>query len=84
MKARKVKQALLPKGSPFGDPGSHGDLFSDFGSPKGPNFYSKPPLSPFHTEECAKSQSSHYLLNFDHLNTCDDKTSFNESHAACQ
>ena len=50
--------------------------------PKRSPFFSRSPLSPFQTEERAKSQSSHYLLNVDHLNTCDDKTSFNESHAS--
>ena len=52
--------------------------------PKRSAFFSRSQLSPFQAEECAKSQSSHYLLNVDHLNTCDDKTTFNESHAACQ
>ena len=65
--------ALLPNGSPWGP-------FSDFGSPKGPHFFEGHHYLPFQAEECAKSQSSHYLLNFDHLNTCDDKTSlFNEN-----
>ena len=53
-----------------------------FWVPKRSPFFSRSPLSPFQTEERAKSQSSHYLLNVDHLNTCDDKTSFNESHAS--
>ena len=56
--------------------------FFRFWVPKRSPFFSRSPLSPFQTEECAKSQSSHYLLNVDHLNTCDDKTSFNESHAS--
>ena len=51
-------------------------ILSDFWIPK------RSPLSPFQAEERAKSQSSHYLLNVDHLNACDDKTSFNESHAS--
>ena len=55
------------------------DLFSDFGSPKGPHFFSRSPLSLFQAEEHTKS---HYLLNVDHLNTCDDKTSLNEYHAS--
>ena len=72
---------LLPNGSPFGSPGPHGDLFQILGPQKVPIF-SRSPLSPFQAEERAKSQSSHYLLNVDHLNACDDKTSFNESHAS--
>ena len=55
--------------------------FFRFWVPKRSPFFSRSPLSPFQAEERAKSQSSHYLLNVDHLNTCDDKTSFNESHA---
>ena len=51
--------------------------FSEFGSPKGPHFFQGPHYIPFQAEECDKSQSSHYLLNVDNLNTCDDKTSLN-------
>ena len=51
--------------------------FSEFGSPKGPRFFQGPHYIPFQAEECDKSQSSHYLLNVDNLNTCDDKTSLN-------
>ena len=65
MKARKVKQALLPKGSPFGDPGSHGDLFQILGPKRFP-FFSRSPFS-IKAEERAKGQSSHYLLNVDNL-----------------
>ena len=39
------------------------------------------PFSPFQAQERTKSQSSHYLLNVDHLNTCYVKTRVNESHA---
>ena len=68
--------ALLPCGSPFGDPAPHGDLFQILG-PQKVSIFLRSPLSPFQAEERAKSQSSHYLLNVDNLNTCDDKTSFN-------
>ena len=57
-------------------------ILSDFWIPKRSPIFSRSPLSPFQAEERAKSQSSHYLLNVDHLNACDDKTSFNESHAS--
>ena len=41
------------------------------------------PFSLFQAEERVKSQSIHYyLLNVDHLNLCDGKTSFNYSHAS--
>ena len=58
------------------------DCLFRFWVPKRSPFFSRSPLSPFQTEERDKSQSSHYLLNVDHLNTCDDKTSFNESHTS--
>ena len=58
------------------------DCLFRFWVPKRSPFFSRSPLSSFQTEERDKSQSSHYLLNVDHLNTCDDKTSFNESHAS--
>ena len=73
---------LLPSGSPFGDPGPHGDLFQFLGPQKVPISFPRSPFSPFQAEERAKSQSSHCLLNVDHLNTCDDKTSLNEYHAS--
>ena len=41
--------ALLPSGSPFGDPGPHGDLFQFLG----PHFFSRSPFSLFQAEECA-------------------------------
>ena len=66
------KNYTAPKWVPIWGPGSPWRPFSDFGSPKGP--LSRSPFSPFQAEECAKSQSSHYLLNVDHLNTCDDQT----------
>ena len=69
---------LLPRGSPFGDPGPHGDLFQFLGPQKVPISFPRSPFSPFQAEERAKSQSSHCLLNVDHLNTCDDNTSLNE------
>ena len=62
--------ALLPSGSPFGEPGTHGDLFQIFGPQKVTIFFSRSALSLFQTEARAKSESSHYLLNV-------DKTSFN-------
>ena len=74
--------ALLPSGSPFGDPGPHGDLFQFLGPQKVPISFPRSPFSLFQAEERAKSQSSHCLLNVDHLNTCDDKTSLNEYHAS--
>ena len=74
--------ALLPSGSPFGDLGPHGDLFQFLGPQKVPISFPRSPFSPFQAEERAKSQSSHCLLNVDHLNTCDDKTSLNEHHAS--
>ena len=76
------KFALLPRGSPFGSPGPHGDLFQFLGPQKVPIFFPRSPFSLFQAEERAKSQSSHCLLNVDHLNTCDDKTSLNEHHAS--
>merc|ERR1719391_1998027 len=77
-----VTMALLPPGSPFGDPGPHGDLFQFLGPPKVPIFFPRSPFSLFQAEERAKSHSSHCLLNVDHFNTCDDKTSLNEQHAS--
>ena len=74
--------SLLPSGSPFGDPGPHGDLFQFLGPQKVPIFFPRSPFSLFQAEERAKSQSSHCLLNVDHLNTSDDKTSLNEYHAS--
>ena len=71
-----------PKWVPIWGPGSPWGPFSVFGSPKGPHFLSKVPIFLFQAEERAKSQSSHCLLNVDHLNTCDDKTSLNEYHAS--
>ena len=48
-----------------------------------PHFLSKSPFSLFQAEERAKSQRIHYYpLNDDHLNLCDGKTSFKESHAS--
>ena len=44
-------------------------------------FPKRSPFSLFQAEERAKSQSNHCLLNLDHLNTSDDKTSLNEYHA---
>ena len=73
---RWTRITLLPSGSPFWYPGPHGDLFQILG-PQKVRIFSRSPFSPFQAEECAKSQSSHYLLNVDNLNTCDDKTSFN-------
>ena len=67
--------ALLPRGSPFGDPGPHGDLFQFLDPQKVPIFFPRSPFSLFQAEYRAKSQSSHCLLNVDHLNTSDDKTS---------
>ena len=68
--------ALLPRGSPFGDLGPHGDLFQFWGPKKVPIFL-------FQAEERVKSESTHYyLLNVHHLNLCDGSTSFNESHAS--
>ena len=52
------------------------------GSPKGPHFLPRSLFSLFQAEERAKSESIHYLLNVDHLNPCDGKTSLNESHAS--
>ena len=46
--------SLLPSGSPFGD------LFSAYGSPKGPLFLSRSPFFLFQAEERAKSQNIHY------------------------
>ena len=77
-----LADTLLPRGSPFGDPGPHGDLFQFLGPQKVPIFFPGSPFSLFQAEERAKSHSSHCLLNVDHLNTCDDKTSLNEHHAS--
>ena len=77
-----ARYALLPSGSPFGNPGSHGDLFQFLGPQKVPISFPRSPFSTFQAEECAKSRSSHCPLNFDHLNTCNDKTSLNEYHAS--
>ena len=37
---RRDSMALLPRGSPFGDPGPHGDLFQILG----PHFFFKVPI----------------------------------------
>ena len=42
---KKYVEPLLPNGSPFGDPGPHGDLFQILGPQKVP-FFSRSPLSP--------------------------------------
>ena len=51
--------------------------FFRFWVPKRSPFFQGPHYLPFQAEERAKSQSSHYLLDVDNLNSCDDKTSFN-------
>ena len=50
------------------------ETFFRFWVPKRSPFFQGPHYLPFQAEERAKSQSSHYLLNVDHLNTCDDQT----------
>ena len=59
-----------------------GTFFQFLGPQKVPIFFPRSPFSLFQAEERAKSQSSHCLLNVDHLNTCDDKTSLNEYHVS--
>ena len=82
MKIDCEPKSLLPRGSQFGDPGLHGDLFQFLGPQKVPIFFPRSPFSLFQAEERAKRQSSHCLLNVDHLNTCHDKTSLNEHRAS--
>ena len=43
--------ALLPRGSPFGDTGPHGDLFQILG----PHFFSRSPFSLFQAKTCENS-----------------------------
>ena len=53
--------------------------FSEFGSSKGPHFFQGPHYLHFRLKNAIKVKAA---TNVDHLNTCDDKTSFNESHAS--
>ena len=50
---RRGPVALLPSGSPFGDPGPHGDLFQFLGPQKVPISFPRSPFSPFEAEERA-------------------------------
>ena len=45
--SKVTTNSLLPSGSPFGDPGPHGDLFQFLGPQKVPIFFPRSPFSLF-------------------------------------
>ena len=67
--------ALLPSGSPFGDPGPHGDLFQFLGPQKVPIFFQGPHFLYFRLKNALKVRASTIILVI-----CILKGEFSETH----
>ena len=66
---------LLPSGSPFGDPGPHGDLFQFLGPQKVPIFFQGPHFLYFRLKNALKVRASTIILVI-----CILKGEFSETH----
>ena len=77
LKVRSLKWAysLLPRGSPFGDPGPHGDLFQFLGPQKVPIFFQGPHFLYFRLKNALKVRASTIILVI-----CILKGEFSETH----
>merc|ERR1712183_302862 len=67
--------SLLPSGSPFGDPGPHGDLFQFLGPQKVPIFFQGPHFLYFRLKNALKVRASAIILVI-----CILKGEFSETH----
>ena len=72
---REELRALLPSGSPFGDPGPHGDLFQFLGPQKVPIFFQGPHFLYFRLKNALKVRASTIILVI-----CILKGEFSETH----
>ena len=71
----KRPNSLLPSGSPFGDPGPHGDLFQFLGPQKVPIFFQGPHFLYFRLKNALKVRASTIILVI-----CILKGEFSETH----
>ena len=67
--------SLLPRGSPFGSPGPHGDLFQFLGTQKVPIFFKGPHFLYFRLKSALKVRASTIILVI-----CILKGEFSETH----